>query len=53
MEQVWQQEFSRLFSNYYPNIWLLQPVDQQPMSSKSFYSFVDSAKVRFCCEVRL
>ena len=52
MEQVWLSEFHRLFSNYYQQIWILQPVDHKPVANNSLHTFVDSAKVRFCCDVR-
>ncbi|KAM7311413.1 receptor-transporting protein 4 [Ixodes scapularis] len=51
MEQVWQAEFQKLFSQYVPQSWYLLPVVQRPIGV-NWQTFVDSAKVRFCCEVR-
>lgn len=51
MELVWIKEFGQLFS-YCPNIWYLQPVEQRPTGGNEIHTFVDSAKVRFSCEVR-
>uniref|UniRef100_A0A023G539 Putative receptor-transporting protein n=1 Tax=Amblyomma triste TaxID=251400 RepID=A0A023G539_AMBTT len=50
MEQVWQAEFQKLFSQYVPQSWYLLPVVQRPIGV-NWQTFVDSAKVRFCCEV--
>ncbi|CAG2115137.1 unnamed protein product [Medioppia subpectinata] len=50
MEQVWLSEFHRLFSNYYQQVWILQPVEHKPIANRSMHTFVDSAKVRFCCD---
>ena len=52
MEQVWLSEFHRLFSNYYQQVWILHPVQHKPVANNSLHTFVDSAKVRFCCDVR-
>lgn len=49
MEQVWQAEFQKLFSQYVPQCWYLLPVMQRPIGV-NWQTFVDSAKVRFCCE---
>ncbi|KAH8039979.1 hypothetical protein HPB51_009235 [Rhipicephalus microplus] len=49
MEQVWQAEFQKLFSQYVPQTWYLLPVVQRPIGV-NWQTFVDSAKVRFCCE---
>ncbi|KAH9376939.1 hypothetical protein HPB48_002746 [Haemaphysalis longicornis] len=49
MEQVWQAEFQKLFSQYVPQSWYLLPVVQRPIGV-NWQTFVDSAKVRFCCE---
>ncbi|GFW90933.1 hypothetical protein TNCV_2419261 [Trichonephila clavipes] len=49
MEIVWQNEFKCLFDNYEPNVWALLPISQKPQGHWNTY--VDSAKVRFCCEV--
>ncbi|XP_013777704.1 receptor-transporting protein 3-like isoform X3 [Limulus polyphemus] len=48
MEQMWQMEFQRLFVQYLPHLWFLSPVEEKPIGS--WGAFVDSAKVRFCCE---
>lgn len=48
---VWQQEFSKLFIQYLPNLWYIIPVEEPPTPEDSLFSFFDSAKVRFCCEV--
>ncbi|XP_022699538.1 receptor-transporting protein 4-like isoform X1 [Varroa jacobsoni] len=48
MEQVWLGEFGQLFSSYLPHRWSLVPVSDTPLGS--WNQFVDSAKVRFCCE---
>ncbi|XP_013790135.1 uncharacterized protein LOC106473995 [Limulus polyphemus] len=49
MEHVWQVEFQRLFAQYFPHLWFLSPVEEKPTGPWNV--FVDSAKVRFCCEV--
>jgi hypothetical protein len=51
METVWLQEFSKLFLNYLPHSWYIMPVEEPPIPEDSLYSFFDSAKVRFCCDV--
>ena len=57
MEQVWLQEFSKLFIQFLPHSWYIMPVEvaprieDPPIPEDSLYSFFDSAKVRFCCEV--
>ncbi|XP_076320407.1 receptor-transporting protein 3-like isoform X1 [Tachypleus tridentatus] len=48
MEQMWQVEFQRLFTQYLPHLWFLSVVEERPPGAWSV--FVDSAKVRFCCE---
>lgn len=48
MEQVWMSHFSSLFKSY-PHQWFIVPVEQPPVGG-NFVTFVDSAKVRFCCE---
>lgn len=52
METVWLQEFSKLFIQFLPHSWYILPVEDPPTPEDSLYSFFDSAKVRFCCEVR-
>ena len=39
MEQVWLSEFHRLFSNYYQQVWILQPVEHKPVANNSFAYF--------------
>lgn len=51
MEKVWVQQFNDLFFNYFPHQWYIQPVEQKPFGGNSLVTFVDSAKVRFCCDV--
>lgn len=57
MEHVWLQEFSKLFIQFLPHSWYIMPVEvaprieDPPIPEDSLYSFFDSAKVRFCCEV--
>ena len=57
MEHVWLQEFSKLFIQFLPHSWYIMPVEvaprieDPPIPEDSIYSFFDSAKVRFCCEV--
>lgn len=51
MEQVWQCEFHRHFISYYPHVWTIMPVERKPMGTPTLQTFVDSAKVRFCCDV--
>lgn len=51
MEQVWVKEFNTLFVNFLPHIWCIQPVETKPIGGNSLCTFVDSAKVRFCCDV--
>lgn len=51
MEQVWVKEFNTLFSSYLPHLWYIQPVESKPIGGSSLTTFVDSAKVRFCCDV--
>lgn len=51
METVWLQEFSKLFIQFLPHSWYIMPVEEPPIPEDSLYSFFDSAKVRFCCEV--
>ncbi|XP_015791017.1 receptor-transporting protein 3 isoform X2 [Tetranychus urticae] len=48
MEHVWMAHFTSLFKSY-PHQWCLLPVEQRPLGG-NFTTFVDSAKVRFCCE---
>lgn len=49
MEHVWLDHFSSLFKAYHPHQWFLLPVETKPLGG-SFVTFVDSAKVRFCCD---
>jgi len=51
MEHVWVKEFNQLFVNYLPHVWCIQPVQGKPFGGNSLVTFVDSAKVRFCCDV--
>lgn len=51
MEHVWVKEFNQLFISYLPHLWYIQPVESKPIGGSSLASFVDSAKVRFCCDV--
>ena len=51
MEQVWVKEFNQLFVSYLPHLWYIQPVQSKPIGGSSLACFVDSAKVRFCCDV--
>ena len=51
MERVWMSEFRRIFSAFYNELWSIQPVERKPNGIK-LHMFVDSAKVRFCCDVR-
>lgn len=57
MEHVWLQEFSKLFIQFLPHSWYIMPVEvaprieDPPIPEDCLYSFFDSAKVRFCCEV--
>lgn len=44
-------EFRRIFSAFYNELWSIQPVERKPNGIK-LHMFVDSAKVRFCCDVR-
>ena len=54
MEHVWLQEFSKLFIQYLPHSWYIMPVEDAALPEDNYlYSFFDSAKVRFCCEVSL
>ncbi|XP_053207955.1 uncharacterized protein LOC128392009 [Panonychus citri] len=48
MEHVWMAHFTSLFKSY-PHQWCLMPVESRPLGG-NFSTFVDSAKVRFCCE---
>lgn len=48
MEQVWTTEFHNLFSQYLPHLWSLWPSSGRPIGP--WHNFVDSAKVRFCCD---
>ena len=50
MERVWMSEFRRIFSSFYNELWSIQPVERKPTGIK-LHMFVDSAKVRFCCDV--
>lgn len=50
MERVWMSEFRRIFSAFYNELWSIQPVERKPTGIK-MHMFVDSAKVRFCCDV--
>ncbi len=43
-------EFRRIFSAFYNELWSIQPVERKPTGIK-LHMFVDSAKVRFCCDV--
>lgn len=47
---VWQLIFQKLFSRFAPHPWRLVPVQSKPAGR--WHTFVDSAKVRFSCEVR-
>ncbi|KAI2801572.1 Zinc-binding domain [Blomia tropicalis] len=49
MERVWMSEFRRIFSAFYNELWSIQPVERKPNGIK-LHMFVDSAKVRFCCD---
>ena len=53
MERVWMSEFRRVFSQFFTELWSIQPVDKKPTTHSNIrlHMFVDSAKVRFCCEV--
>lgn len=51
MEHVWMKEFNNLFGYYVPHMWYLQPVESRPTGGNKLHTFVDSAKVRFCCDV--
>ncbi|XP_013782497.2 receptor-transporting protein 3-like [Limulus polyphemus] len=48
MEQVWLAEFHQLFNQYLPHRWYLTALEHKPAGVWNI--FVDSAKVRFCCE---
>nr|XP_027203383.1 uncharacterized protein LOC113797232 [Dermatophagoides pteronyssinus] len=52
MERVWMSEFRRIFSQFSTELWSIQPVDKKPTTHSNIrlHMFVDSAKVRFCCE---
>ncbi|KAH7639215.1 zinc-binding domain containing protein [Dermatophagoides farinae] len=52
MERVWMSEFRRVFSQFFTELWSIQPVDKKPTTHSNIrlHMFVDSAKVRFCCE---
>jgi len=50
MEHVWMKEFNNLFGYYVPHMWYLQPVESRPTGGNKLHTFVDSAKVRFCCD---
>lgn len=43
-------EFRRVFSAFYNELWTIQPVERKPTGVR-LNMFVDSAKVRFSCEV--
>ena len=49
MELVWHGEFNRLFAQYLPHVWCLEPTFAPP--SDRWRTFKDSAKVRFSCQV--
>lgn len=51
MEHVWVKEFNQLFMNYLPHVWYIQPVQSKPIGGNQLVTYVDSAKVRFCCDV--
>ena len=51
MEAVWIREFRALFSHFLPHIWAIQPVACSPTGGNHLMCFVDSAKVRFSCDV--
>lgn len=44
-------EFRRVFANFYNELWSIQPVEKKPTGCVRLHMFVDSAKVRFCCDV--
>lgn len=48
MELVWHGEFNRLFAQYLPHVWCLEPTFAPP--SDRWRTFKDSAKVRFSCQ---
>lgn len=48
MELVWHGEFNRLFAQYLPHVWVLEPTFAPP--SDRWRTFKDSAKVRFSCQ---
>lgn len=49
MEHTWHMEFYQWFSQY-REIWHLYCLRDSEMVPSGWYPFVDSAKVRFCCE---
>lgn len=65
MGKVWLEEFESLFKHFLPDPWILQEVENKPLLrlqqaldqhhyihgvNQKFKMFVDSAKVRFCCD---
>ncbi|XP_023222079.1 receptor-transporting protein 3-like [Centruroides sculpturatus] len=49
MEQIWHMEFYQWFSQY-PEVWHISCLRESDIPPRGWYKFVDSAKVRFCCE---
>ena len=54
MELVWHGEFDSFFRQFYPHTWSLYPTTEAPYAcaQSGWYSYRDSAKVRFHCKVR-
>ncbi|RWS30722.1 receptor-transporting protein 3-like protein [Leptotrombidium deliense] len=49
MEQIWNEQFNKLF-HIFPHNWRLLQTEQRPFGGNILYNYNDSAKVRFCCD---